>query len=66
MLLGAELFSQVSQHFRYCSRRYRNALCDFLGEAERYLKELWVSTISSTYFYSNTAVTWMKTLGSNV
>ena len=57
------VFSQVSQHFRYCPRRYWNTLCDFLGVAERYLKGLWVSTISSTYFYSTTVVTWMKILG---
>ena len=60
---SSAVFSQVSQHFRYCPRRYWNTLCDFLGEAERYLKGLWVSAISSTYFYSTTAVTWMKILG---
>ena len=31
-----------------------------IGEAERHLKGLWVSTISTTYFYSTTAVTWIK------
>ena len=59
------LFSQVSQHFRYCSGRYWNALCDFLGQVERCLKGLWVSTISSTYFYSSTAVTWMEILAAS-
>ena len=36
-----------------------------IGEAERYLKGLWVSTTSTTYFYSSTALTWMKILGTS-
>ena len=36
-----------------------------IGEAEIYLKGLWVSTTSATYFYSSTALTWMKILGAS-